>query len=101
VGAPALKHLPALDETQPERAVSGISRRCGKAAAFVSATLEFVMAPGAGDSEADRELLNGGMFDGEVEHRGSFTMASVCRCFVAVDDRRLEQNKNKSQAQSV
>jgi hypothetical protein len=73
VGALTFQHLPARHQTQPERAVSGIARGGGEAAAFVGATLEFVMAPGADGSESDRNfcLLDGRMVDGGVQHAGS------------------------------
>jgi hypothetical protein len=87
VGALVLQHLPALDEPQPERAVSRISRRSSKAAAFIGATLEFVMTPGSGGSESDGEFFDGGMFDGVVEHTGSFGNGERLLDVVAVDHR--------------
>jgi hypothetical protein len=56
--------LPSLDETEPERPVAVIPGGSRKAAAFISASFEFVMAAGAYDSE--REILNGGVSNGEV-----------------------------------
>jgi hypothetical protein len=97
VWAPALQHLPAFDETQPERAVSRISRCCGKASALIGATLEFVMAPGSGSSESERQFFDSGMFDGGVEHTGSFCNGERL-LMLPFDHCWIEQNKNNRQA---
>jgi hypothetical protein len=77
MGALAFQHLPALHQTQPERAVSGIACGSGEAAAFIGPTLEFVMARGSDGPESERNFFDGGMLDGGVEHTGSFAMMSI------------------------
>jgi hypothetical protein len=71
VRALRFQRLPAMNQLQPERAVYGIASGSGEAAALIGAALEFVVAPGPGDSESEREIIYGRMCDGGVEHLGS------------------------------
>jgi hypothetical protein len=100
---PAFHRPPSRDQTQPERPVAVVSRSGGKAAAFIDAPFEFIMAAVADDPE--RESLNGGVMNGGVlakHDAGSFKNAQ-CRTRIANvllplgEEDRIEQNKNIGQ----
>lgn len=74
---PVPDRTPSLHQTQPERPVAVVSRGGSKAAAFIDAPLEFIVAAVADDPE--RESLNGGVLAEHDAGSLEYTMSNANR----------------------